>query len=44
MPVFIGIFALWRAGREYLARCDWRRERVSKPGYGLVGDGLFLLA
>jgi antitoxin FitA len=26
-PCLLGIFPPWRTGREYLVRCNWRRER-----------------
>ena len=30
-PCLLGIFARWRAGREYLVWCNWRSERNRNP-------------
>ena len=32
-PCLLGIFARSQAGREYLARCDWRRETNRNPTF-----------
>ena len=34
-PCLLGIFARSQAGREYLARCDWRRESNWNPTFSV---------